>query len=156
MKQKKALADTDKILFWLIFVLPTILLMMTLIVIVLPDIIDSQTQISKGLERKIYKSILTGSPLCFAYEDHMTGRTHNGIIDINKLNDQTLNDCLRLTQITEQGFFIVVYKEGEFFRELETQNALRKVSGKSIEQYLPVIIRENDKQYNGVLKFIFY
>jgi hypothetical protein len=157
IKNKKgATSESDKILFWLIFVIPSIILILVLILIAVPRLIEAQTNISPGLQQNIYMSTVIGSPLCFAYEEPITNRVYNNHIDLEKVTSEKLHDCLHLERRSELGFFMTVYKEGQFIKEIETKNVLRRVGSKSIEINRPVILIDENKKYNGVLKFTFY
>ena len=154
--KKGAISETDKILFWVIFVIPAIGLMVSLIFIAMPKLIDAQTSISPSLQQNIYTSTVIGSPLCFAYEEPITNRVYNGYIDINKVTEERLNNCLQLEQRTELGFFVTLEKEGQFIKEIETKNVLRRISATSVEQHRPIILVDGNKKYNGVITFTFY
>jgi len=156
MNKKGAISDTDKTLFWLIFVLPILGLVVTMIFIAMPTLIDAQTTISKSLQRNIYESVIIGSPYCLAYEEPLTNKVINGYIDISKLNKENLQNCVMLEGIKDMGFFLTIYKEGEYFKELESKNVLKRISSKYIEHERLIILVDEEKKYNGVIKFTFY
>ena len=122
----------------------------------MPRLIEAQTTITPSLEQSIYMSTVIGSPLCFAYEEPITNRVYNGHIDPEKITTQNLQDCLQLEQKTELGFFVALYEEGRFIKEVETKNVLQRVGPRSIEINRPIIIRNEDQTINGLLRFTFY
>ena len=156
INKKGALSDADKLLFWVIFVIPACGLMIMLVFIAMPQLIEAQTTVSPSLQRHIAISTVLGSPLCFAYEEQITNRVYNGYVDLEKFTQKNLNDCMRLETRTDQGFFVAAYSEGEFLKEIETRNVLNRVSARSIEITRPVIIVDGDTKSNGYLRFIFY
>lgn len=154
--KKAEISETDKSLFILLFVLPICGLLITLIFIVMPKIVDAQTTISPDLQQRIYMSTTIGSPLCFAYEDETINRVYNGYVDLNKITEQRLHDCVDIEKRTEMGFFVSVTKNGAFIKEIHTKNVLSRVSARSTKIDKPVIIIDGDEKYNGFLTYTFY
>lgn len=153
--KKGALSETDKILFWLVFVLPACGLIVSLIFIAMPRLLDAQATIDPSIQQDIYISSVINSPNCLAYEDVNIGRAYTSYIDLDKATDSRLNDCLQLER-RNLGFFLTIYANGNFVRELETKNVLSRVGARSIQIYKPAIIVDDDEKFNGVLKFTFY
>ena len=156
INKKGALSETDKILFWVLFVIPACGLIVSLIFIAMPKLIDAQTSMSQELKQQIYISTITGSPLCFAHEDKTINRVYNGHIDLEKVTEQNLQNCLKIERITELGFFVSVHKDGALIKEIETANVLRRIGARSIIIEQPVIIIEENQKHNGFLRFTFY
>lgn len=155
INKKGAISETDKILFWVVFVLPACGLIVSLIFIAMPRLIDAQTTIDPSIQQDIYISSVINSPNCLAYEDPSIGRVYTGYIDLSKATENRLDDCLQLER-RDLGFFLTIYNEGNFVKEVETTNVLRRVGARSVTVYKPVILVDEDKKSNGVLKFTFY
>ncbi len=153
--KKGAISETDKILFWVIFVLPACGLIVSLIFIAMPRLLDAQTKIDPLLQQDIYMSSVINSPNCLAYEDTSIGRVYTGHIDISKATKNRLDDCLRLER-RDLGFFLSIYSQGNFIKEIETKNVLSRVGARAVKINKPVTIVDGTEKYNGVLKFTFY
>ena len=154
--KKAEISDADKSLFWIIFALPVLGILITIIFIAMPKIVDAQTTISPELQQRIYMSTTIGSPLCFAYEDETINRIYQGYVDIDKITTQRLHDCLNIQRRTEIGFFVKLTIDGNFVKEIQTRNVLSRIGARSTQIDKPVIVIDGDKKHNGVLTYIFY
>ncbi|MFP4567913.1 MAG: hypothetical protein ACLFN8_03130 [Candidatus Woesearchaeota archaeon] len=143
---KKAMADTNKQLYWTIFLIPIIAIFGFLIFYSVPEIILIKTQLNNRLEDNALQDMLLSNPTCFAYDydDIKTGH-----IDLKKFQTQTLHDCLE-DYDQKRPFSISLHYDGQEQKEITSRDF--QITRRTITYDRPVIIINNTRKNNGMLK----
>lgn len=129
-----------------------------------------QTQkivLDQDLVRDIYLARIINNPNCFAYFDEDIQRTYPGLIDPNKINDDTLKECYKVCGVKNEsktdlfgikrsdgeeclskfGFnFILDDKENSVTRTAKTENfvAFSRTIKKAVLLYYPSGIKAGE------------
>lgn len=107
--------------------------------------ISSTTTFPENVETTVFINRFLNSPECFAYQDEETGRTYTSIIDLDKFNNEHLNECYsadedspiafmldlkgsdsqegvltsnwRAKKINRMSQYVIIYDKGNFYSE---------------------------------------
>ncbi|PIN73518.1 hypothetical protein COV20_04820 [Candidatus Woesearchaeota archaeon CG10_big_fil_rev_8_21_14_0_10_45_16] len=90
-----------KTIFWgiVIFVVSIIIIAFT---IMISSYKDRITGVPGELKADLISQRFTNTADCFAYQDPVTKRTHAGVIDLSKFNDEQMAHCYKTPE--EEGF----------------------------------------------------
>jgi hypothetical protein len=156
--RKKLNRRADDLGFDFIIILPLILFI-TLIflsyVFFVRAFINSK-MLSAAAETDIYFARIEFSDKCFAFYDTEIGRAYPGIIDLGRLNNKTISECINFTiserfamsvnvsKISGGNETVVVYAPDTFDLGKEFIGASGPGSYSMYRRSWPVVIRENE------------
>ena len=143
---KKGMADTNKQLYWTIFLVPLVSLFAFLILYVVPESIDIKSSVSDRVQDILLQDKILSSKECLGYEEN--GNVKTGFIDKKKFNQQTINTCLRHYEIKRGVAFILIIQGEEKEEILYEFNPDRRI----VTYKKPIILVDNDKKQNGMLE----
>jgi hypothetical protein len=146
------MADSNKQLYWTLFLLPIISIFAFVIMYAAPEISSVKTQQNQRLEDNLLQDKLLSSPDCFAYSDN--GIIKTGYIDINKYKIERIHDCLKDFE-QKRSFSIDLKIRGQSQGEIISKELIQ---GRGTITYKrPVIIVNNTQQKNAVFEMkVFY
>jgi hypothetical protein len=73
-----------------------------LVLVIFPRYEQSLVEVPPELRAELISLRFVNTPECFTYQDQITGRIFAGVIDLQKFNQQQLDECYRTEQ--EKGF----------------------------------------------------
>ena len=120
MNKKGLIGEADKLLYWLLIVVPTIALVVVIVIAWSTGL--KNVYFPQNLEPLVYESRLLYSPNCFAYKDPVTGRVFTGTVDPGKFNAQTLHECVPLKGAMNHAFLVELSIGDDVSIPLETEN----------------------------------
>ncbi len=140
--------ETDTILFFVVIVLPILMLVFGFSTSIAGTIQDHGKGTIPQLEYKAYESALLRN--CFVEEKN--SRDYNMKLDEDKISEESLRDCLPLTSRYEGGIFIdLSVEELGIDRRMETENVHLKTSANSYKTTYPVTV----DGYNGLMELTY-
>jgi len=122
LSQKRGEGDISarKIIFYIIFGFFLTLTILTIVFIV-PKKNAEIAQIPIGLENYLLTQRFLNSPICFAYQDEVTGHIKQKVIDIKKFTQDNLRNCYDARNDDIRAYrFVLEYKNKNI--ELRTDN----------------------------------
>ena len=146
------MADSNKQLYWTLFLLPIITIFAFVIMYAAPEITSAKTQQNQRLEDNLLQDKILSSPDCFAYDDKGVIRT--GYIDINKYQTARMHECLEHFE-QKRSFSVDLKIRGQTQGEIMSKELIQ--GRRTITYKRPVIIVNNTQKQNAVLEMkVFY
>ncbi len=109
--------------------------------------ISSTTTFPENIETTVLINRFLNSPECFAYQDEETGRTYTGITDLDKFNNENLNECYSADEDSPRAFMMDLNSD-DYQKSVLTSNWRAKKINR-MSQY--VIIYDKGNFYGGTL-----
>ena len=148
-KNKKCQGALSDWLFWGLFIIMTG--MVVLIIFAIGDYFISQAaEIPPNVEELTLISRFYNSGDCFAYQDNV-GRVHTKKIDLNKFNQETMNQCFSTNDAKYAFSLSLEVPSIEIdVDSIKTPNWEEGYSQKEITEN--IVVFYNNEFYNGKLK----
>ena len=141
MNNKAQFDVARKTVYWAlgVFVITMIMIAFTFIIAAYKG---NLTYVPEKLEANLIANRFINIPECFAYKDADSGRLYPGIIELNKFNNETLNECYQPE--AEKG-----YIDYNFGLELKNKQSILRTNNyyhnDNFLIYREVLLKENDK-----------
>ncbi len=140
------MADTNKQLYWTLFLIPIIGIYAFLLTYAVPEISAIKTQQNDRLQDNLMQDVLLNSPDCLAYTKNTDIKT--GYIDLNKYKETRIHECLENLDTKREFTLTLKFKDQEL-ELLSKDFNLGRITAKYMR---PVIVVDETEQHNAVLE----
>lgn len=157
MIARKGLTESNKMLYWIVIVLPFIIVLTGIVILAVFNVREAVGGVLPGTEEMIIETRLLYSPNCLAYKDTTTGRVYTGVIDLDKFSVETLTNCVHYEKVTDYALRLELFYtkddgEDEYADSITTPNWDLKHHGSFKLKSFPVQVQGKGP---GRLTFIY-
>lgn len=112
LNKKASDISSRKTIFYIIFGFLAVATFL-IIIFLIPARSSEISTIAPGLEDYIIIGRLMNSPSCFAFQDELTKRTKENLVDIKKFTQQSLDNCYNEKETSLKAYRITLEYENE-------------------------------------------